>query len=497
MHLFALVVASVLAAPLAASRDSAGRGVGGSDVAGAGAEPDDLRWVRGVNYVPSYSHNDVATWQDYDASVVAEELGWAAAAGFNAVRVFLSSLPWMVDAPRFRASLASLLAEASGLGLAVQLVTFDSCCRDVDADVSWIASGEYKNASWFPNPGPRAVANASAWPLYERYLADVVAVARQAPPLRALLWDIMNEPRLPDSLAFIAHMSALVATLDAGRLRTVGVAQSALNTPALTGALSLLSFHNYAGGAGLADDIAGQRALAAALRLPLLLTESMARPAQPLATVLPAVFACGAASDNASVGFFVWELMLGVDQFNYNWQAPYQGLVFPRWAPPPDAPGSWRFPDERALLANFFASGCPVPPTWLPDTAPEFGYAPPDAWTAWSGAGPANGTLHYADQAGAVASVAVAVAANASALTLVYKRGPDCGIFSAAVDGTVVVPAEDSYRPDPDWAATLRIPIAPAGGGVARTHILDISVTGAASPAATHNYVQVVGVIVS
>jgi hypothetical protein len=43
----------------------------------------------------------------------------------------------------------------------------------------------------------------------------------------------------------------------------------------------------------------------------------------------------------------------------------------------------------------------------------------------------------------------------------------------------------------------LRIPLAPAGGGGARTHILDIAVTGTANPAATHNYVQVVGVEIS
>ena len=59
--------------------------------ASAGATSYSNAWadVRGVNYVPSYSRNDIQTWEDYDperSSVV----GYAQAVGFNAVRVFLN-----------------------------------------------------------------------------------------------------------------------------------------------------------------------------------------------------------------------------------------------------------------------------------------------------------------------------------------------------------------------------------------------------------------------
>ena len=50
----------------------------------------DFSWVRGVNYVPSTSHNDIATWYDYDRELVQQELTFAKQSGFNAVRVFMS-----------------------------------------------------------------------------------------------------------------------------------------------------------------------------------------------------------------------------------------------------------------------------------------------------------------------------------------------------------------------------------------------------------------------
>ena len=276
----------------------------------------DFSWVAGVNYVPSTAHNDVATWQDYDEVQVETELGYAAAAGFNAVRVFLHSLPWLFNATAFNARLAHFIATAEVLNLTSQLVLFDSCFGDVNADLSWITTGRYKNATWIPNPGPLAVANTSSWPLYDEYAINVLRVAGSS---RAIfVWDIMNEPAFSDGpsvVDFIAHMSALVAANDAiGRPRTVGIASSSQQA-LVQEHVSMLSFHNYNGGgagAALAQDIAGQQALGAQLGLPVLLTESMSRPADPLSGVLPAVYGCFNGSSKAErIGWWV-----GPDRFS-------------------------------------------------------------------------------------------------------------------------------------------------------------------------------------
>jgi hypothetical protein len=209
----------------------------------------DFSWIKGVNYVPSTAHNSVALWQDYNESLVEEELRYAAASSFNAVRVFLHSLPWLYNAPVFKSHLEHLVSTLEALNLTSQLVLFDSCFGDVNANLSWITSGLYKNSTWIPNPGPTAVANASSWPIYDAYVADVISVV--ASTQSVFVWDIMNEPAFsdgPDVVAFIAHMSGLVGHLDSvGRPRTVGVASS-VQQGLVQDHVSLLSFHNYNGG---------------------------------------------------------------------------------------------------------------------------------------------------------------------------------------------------------------------------------------------------------
>jgi len=158
--------------------------------------------------------------------------------------------------------------------------------------------------------------------------------------------------------------------------------------------------------------------------------------------------------------------------------------------------GTFRYPDELALLRSYFANAsasCPPPPngSLIPDASPAWAWAPAAAWTAWSGADPETGTLHYANEGGAVATLAGAEGgAAAAALVLVHKRGPDCGIFSVALDGAVVEAAYDSFSPDVDWAAELRVPLAAAGA----EWVLDVTAAGAKNASSSNTYVQIVGV---
>eukprot|EP01047_Picozoa_sp_COSAG01_P083781 COSAG01_NODE_17679_length_1132_cov_1.120039_3_plen_140_part_00 len=102
-----VVAASLLAVPTAGVR---------------GVFTDDLRWVRGVNYVPSTAHNDMGIWLDYNSTLVHQELGYAGATGFNAVRIFLHWLAWDHDEAAFLKNIEDFLAAADSAKLKVLFV---------------------------------------------------------------------------------------------------------------------------------------------------------------------------------------------------------------------------------------------------------------------------------------------------------------------------------------------------------------------------------------
>ena len=457
----------------------------------------DFSWVRGANYVPSYSHNDVQTLVDYNPATVEQELGFAAQSGFNAVRTFLHSLPWLYNASAFSANLRHFVRTLERNNLTAQLVIFDSCFGDVNANLTWITDGLYKNASWIPNPGPAKVADEASWPLLEAYVADVVAAVGAS---RAVfIYDVHNEPdfTLPNIVPFISHFSALVSKLDPTRPTTVGIA-NADDQSRVQDLVSALSFHDYVGNSQrLRSTIEQQQANAAALGKGIVLTESMSRPSDLLSAVLPAVTGCLSTPPAPPIGFFVWELMLGVDQFNNDWRLPYQGLVYSAAAASPPwsrVPGSWWSEDERALFSAYAAvpaGRCPAPSnasTFVPDTDGRIAYAPDGAWTAWSGAGPVDGTLHYAN----TIATAEAKLPGCTDVALVLKRGPDCGILDVYLDGALVAPRVDSFAADVEWGFAL-----PLGSGLSamQPHTVLVVSTGTKNASSTNSYVQLVGLL--
>ena len=56
-------------------------------------------WLRGSNFVPSSAANQLEMWQPdtFDPQTIDRELGFAAALGFNSMRVFLHHLPYEAD----------------------------------------------------------------------------------------------------------------------------------------------------------------------------------------------------------------------------------------------------------------------------------------------------------------------------------------------------------------------------------------------------------------
>ena len=310
-----------------------------------------LSTVAGVNYIPSTAHNSMAIWLDYDTDLVERELTFAQQAGVNTVRVFLHHLPWQHNALAFMLHFEHLLSACANRSIHVLPVLLDSCFGNITPNASWIATKAYRNHTWIPNPGPAIVSNRSAWTAIDSFVDAVVRT--HADDARVLGWDVMNEPAFGTAgiLDFVKHYVSLVKRLSPLHFTTVGVA-FASQVPQVDQWIDVLSVHSYSPLAGLASDLGLVRARATKQGKQVILSECMDRGRSELCEdVLPVVRQ--PAHDGSATGFIVWELMLGVDQFDHpTREGPYQGLIEPQ-------NGTWWSAKEKACFQR--AAG-PAPP---------------------------------------------------------------------------------------------------------------------------------------
>jgi hypothetical protein len=319
--------------------------------------PRDLSSVIGANYNPSYAKNDVMTWLDYNSTLVRQELGWAGANGINAVRVFLHYLAWQHDDALFLSRVEDLCAAAGAADVKVLFVIFDSDFSNATYNESWVTSTEYRDSWWVPNPGMALVdagPGSAAWLRLEEFVTQLVRAHKDDE--RVLGYDIMNEPHYwnPMITPFIAHWANVISALDSLHFTCSGGSSPVPNTEGLEN-LTALTYHVYTSagdGAVAAGNVAAAQELGASLHKPTMLTETMRRyPPRndSLYDVLRSVNGCAAGAKLE--GFFVWELMLGSDQFTRNWAHPFTGLLYPASAG--DKAGTWRFPAEQALWETY------------------------------------------------------------------------------------------------------------------------------------------------
>jgi len=271
---------------------------------------------------------------------------------------------------------------------------------------------------------------------------------------------------------------------------TVGVASSQ-QQDYIQDLVTLLSFHNYVTtengtGALLMQDIKSQQQLVTKLKKPVLLTETMGRPIHPLCEVLRV-------TNEARIGWFVWELMIGIDQFslpNGPGCPPFQGLVFPNG-------DMYDNVEELACLEN--ADGV----IWMKDGNSDLvTYVPNDAWTAWHNTkqlqwgtcGPIDDTLHYTKtpNANVTFSLISACKNGPGDALLYYKQGPDCGIFDVYVDDKLAIIQLDAYNPTVIWNYRITVPLACSTTPTK----MSIITSGKRNPSSTDAYVQIVGLSV-
>jgi hypothetical protein len=190
----------------------------GGDTTGASAYSNAWADVRGVNYVPSYSRNDIQTWEDYDQATVERELSYAQGVGFNAVRVFLNMSPWVADRNTFLSHYDHFVGACAAKGIRPLVVLFDDDFFDVPgvnrtSEIApWLASKAYRTEKWMANPGIKILAEDASndWALTDMFLTDVAGGSR-ANDRRLLGFDVMNEPSRHAPFAgglpgFISHV---------------------------------------------------------------------------------------------------------------------------------------------------------------------------------------------------------------------------------------------------------------------------------------------------
>ena len=86
-------------------------------------------WLCGFNYLPSTAVNWTDIWQEetFDAATIERELGWAADAGYNTLRINLPFIVWEHDRDGLMARIDRFLTIADGRGFSTMLTLMDDC----------------------------------------------------------------------------------------------------------------------------------------------------------------------------------------------------------------------------------------------------------------------------------------------------------------------------------------------------------------------------------
>jgi len=155
-------------------------------------------WAVGANFVPSTASNQFEMWQaeTWDPETIDKELGWAAAIGFNIMRVYLHDMLWAADAEGFLNRVDAYLAISAKHGIKTMLVPFDSVWDPFpklgpQADP---VPGVH-NSRWLQSPHIDIQKNPARHDELKPYLTAVLT--RFKDDDRVYAWDLFNEPGNP------------------------------------------------------------------------------------------------------------------------------------------------------------------------------------------------------------------------------------------------------------------------------------------------------------
>lgn len=155
-------------------------------------------WPAGANFVPSTASNQLEMWQEatFDPETIDRELGWAAAIGFNAMRVYLHDMAWQADPAGFEQRVDRYLAIADKHGIKTMLVLFDSVWDPYPklGPQQEPVPGVH-NSRWVQGPHLDIQKDPARYDELKPYV--VAILGRFKNDARVLAWDLLNEPGNP------------------------------------------------------------------------------------------------------------------------------------------------------------------------------------------------------------------------------------------------------------------------------------------------------------
>ncbi len=279
----------------------------------------DLPWLRGSDFIPSSSINQLEMWQSetFDPKTIDRELGWAENIGFNCMRVYLHHLAWEVDKEGFRQRIGEYLSIADRHGIKTIFVIFDDCWNPVyNSGTQPAPKPGVHNSGWIRDPGDLIFSNPEVVAILEKYVKDLLSVF--ANDQRIILWDLYNEPGNSDygskSMQLLQQAFIWAREVNPSQPLTCGIWKHSLkdlNAFQVKNS-DIITYHNYA------DEINHQKMIDT-LKLnnrPMVCTEYMARKNNSLfSNIMPILKA-------QNIGAINWGLVSGKTNTIYAWGTP-------------------------------------------------------------------------------------------------------------------------------------------------------------------------------
>jgi hypothetical protein len=276
-------------------------------------------WLRGCDFIPSTSVNQLEMWQaeTFDTATISRELGYAQSIGLNCMRVFLHHLAWQEDEPGFIDRMNQYLAIADRKNIKTIFVFFDDCWNESYHGGKQPAPRTgIHNSGWVRDPGKLLYDDPSLMAVLEKYVKDVLRAFKS--DNRILLWDLYNEPGNSNygnkSMVLLKNVFQWSREVSPSQPVSAGVWNSSLielNAFQL-GHSDVITYHNYE------PEKQHQAAIDSLKKYnrPLICTEYMARPRNStFFNIMPML-------KKENVGAINWGLVSGKTNTKYAWDTP-------------------------------------------------------------------------------------------------------------------------------------------------------------------------------